>query len=170
MIPAKEFEVLVSENHGIVALDNRLAGLAEELSLNEKRIVATALLSADFKSSSRWGVKIQALDYAEMFGLDPNTTYDQLEMASYRLRERRVRWEDKAPSGKSRDNVALYLSSTRYIQDDGVVELTFVPEIAEHFTRLHSHYTSSRFLRAPQDAQMAIVSDARESIRLQHKT
>ena len=138
-------------------MSNSLARAAQGLSLSEKRIVALALSSQNSKSPSKlaesttsagWKAKIRALEYAETFGLDPNTAYDQLKTASERLLDRMVTWEDKAPNGKSRINKMRWVSSARYTQGDGVIELNFTAEIAPQLLGLSAKFTTYKLKHA----------------------
>jgi hypothetical protein len=123
-------EVSSIEDKRRVSMSNSLARAAQGMSLSEKRIVALALSSQNTKSLSKlaesttpagWKVKLRAMDYAETFGIDPNTAYDQLKTASERLLDRLVTWEDKAPNGKNRVNKLRWISFARYTQGDGVI-------------------------------------------------
>ena len=154
---AEEFEVVSGEARAKVTMSNRLARAAQGLSLSEKRIVALALASEDSKSTSRlaeastergWKTKIRALDYAEAFGVDANTAYDQLKAAADRLFERQVTYEDKTSRGKSRTNKFRWVSLAQYTVGDGIIELNFTPEIAPHLLGLKSHFTSYKLKHA----------------------
>ena len=117
---ADDFEILNSQNsERRVSMSNSLARSAQGLSLSEKRIVALALSAENSKSPSKlaesttslgWKARIRAHDYAEAFGVDPNTAYDQLKSASEKLFERIVTYEDKAPNGKPRLNKFRWVS------------------------------------------------------------
>lgn len=154
---AQEFEVISGDAQARVTMSNRLARSAQGLSLSEKRIVALALSSEDSKSMSRlaeastqhgWKTKVQALDYAEAFGVDANTAYDQLKAAADRLFERQVTYEDKNSRGKARVNKFRWVSLAQYTAGDGLIELNFTPEIAPHLLGLRSHFTSYKLQHA----------------------
>ena len=153
----EEFEIVAGEAQAKVTMSNRLARSAQGLSLSEKRIVALALSSEDSKSPSRlaeastewgWKTKIRAHDYAETFGIDANTAYDQLKAAADRLFERQVTYEDKNSRGKPRINKFRWVSFAQYTVGDGLIELSFTPEIAPHLLGLRSHFTSYKLKHA----------------------
>jgi plasmid replication initiation protein len=155
---AEKFEVVASEDvQTKVSMSNRLARSAQGLSLSEKRIVALALATVDSKSTSRlaeattelgWKTKIKAHDYADAFGIDANTAYDQLKAASDRLLERMVIYEDVDKRGKPRINKIRWVSAARYTAGDGVIELNFTSDIAPHLLGLRSHFTSYKLKHA----------------------
>lgn len=153
----KKFEVVACEGQAKVTMSNRLARSAQGLSLSEKRIVALALASEDSKSIARlaeattgrgWKTKIRALDYAEAFNLDANTAYDQLKAAADRLFERMVTYEDRSSRGMPRQNKFRWVSLAQYTVGDGLIELSFTPEIAPHLLGLRSHFTSYKLKHA----------------------
>lgn len=154
---ADEFEVLTREHQAKVTMSNRLTRSAQGLSLSEKRIVALALANEDSKSTSRlaeasteggWKTKIKAQDYAEAFGIDSNTAYDQLKASSERLFERVVTYEDRTSRGKLEIIKFRWVSAARYAVGDGFIELNFTPEIAPHLLGLRNHFTSYKLKHA----------------------
>ena len=154
---ADEFEVLTREHQAKVTMSNKLTRSAQGLSLSEKRIVALALTNEDSKSTSRlaeastengWQTTIKAQDYAEAFGIDSNTAYDQLKAASDRLFERTVTYEDKSSRGKPIITKFRWVSAASYASGDGHIVLNFTPEIAPHLLGLRSHFTSYKLKHA----------------------
>lgn len=138
-------------------MSNSLARSAQGLSLSEKRIVALALSAENSKSPSKlaesttplgWKARIRAHDYAEAFGVDPNTAYDQLKSASEKLFERTVTYEDKTANGKPRLNKFRWVSLAQYTVGDGLIELNFTPEIAPHLLGLSAKFTTYKLKHA----------------------
>lgn len=155
---ADDIEILnSSQSDRRVSMSNSLARSAQGLSLSEKRIVALALSAENSKSPSKlaesttplgWKAKIRAHDYAEAFGIDPNTAYDQLKSASEKLFERTVTYEDKAANGKPRQNKFRWVSLAQYTVGDGLIELNFTPEIAPHLLGLSAKFTTYKLKHA----------------------
>lgn len=155
---ADDFEILNSQNSDRrVSMSNSLARSAQGLSLSEKRIVALALSAENSKSPSKlaesttplgWKARIRAHDYAEAFGVDPNTAYDQLKSASEKLFERTVTYEDKTANGKPRLNKFRWVSLAQYTVGDGLIELNFTPEIAPHLLGLSAKFTTYKLKHA----------------------
>jgi plasmid replication initiation protein len=154
---ADDFEILSSQSERKVSMSNSLARSAQGLSLSEKRIVALALSNENSKSPSKlaesttplgWKAKIRAHDYAEAFGIDPNTAYDQLKLASEKLFERIVTYEDKTANGKPRTNKFRWVSLAQYTVGDGLIELNFTPEIAPHLLGLSAKFTTYKLKHA----------------------
>ena len=72
-----------------VNMSNALIRAGQGLSLAEKRLMASAVAMLDSMRTPRPGecpvVKISAADYAESFGLDINTAYEQLQSGAEHL-------------------------------------------------------------------------------------
>lgn len=153
---ADEFEVLTREHQAKVTMSNRLARSAQGLSLSEKRIVALALSNEDSKSTSRlaeastkgWPTTIKAQDYAEAFGIDPNTAYDQLKAASKRLYERSITFYENGSRGQLVPVDCRWVSSAKYAASDGHIVLNFTSEVAPHLLGLRNHFTSYKLKHA----------------------
>lgn len=152
-----ELEILSSQSDRIVSMSNSLARSAQGLSLSEKRIVALALSTENSKSPSKlieatgshgWKVRIRAHDYADTFGVDPNTAYDQLKSASKKLFDRKVTYEDKDRNGRLRHNDLRWVTKAQYTDGDGLIELNFTPEIAPHLLGLKAKFTTYRLKHA----------------------
>ncbi len=138
-----------------VSMSNRLARAAQGLNLAEKRLVALGLASTDSVSgrglalgaNSGWKMKVTAMEYADTFGVDPTTAYEQLKTASERLFERYVRYEVKARHGLA-EKKFRWVSGAVYAQGDGYVELNFSPEIAPHLLGLRKQFTTYKLRHA----------------------
>lgn len=138
-----------------VSMSNRLARAAQGLNLAEKRLVALGLANTDSVSgrglaigtNSGWKMKVTALEYAETFGVDPTTAYEQLKAASEKLFERYVRYEIKARKNPI-EKKFRWVSAAVYAQGDGYVELNFSPEIAPHLLGLRKQFTTYKLRHA----------------------
>lgn len=139
-----------------VSMSNRLARAAQGLNLAEKRLVALGLASTDsvpisrlfLASNAGWKMKVTAMEYAEAFGVDPTTAYEQLKAASEKLFERYVRYEEKGRRGKPEEKKFRWVSGAHYAPGEGYVELNFSPEIAPHLLGLRKQFTTYRLQQA----------------------
>jgi plasmid replication initiation protein len=81
-----------------INMSNALTRSAHSLSLAEKRIVAACIAKTDqmpnmaqVRQRGAWLVRLSAADYAQTFGVDLDTAYDQLKSASENLFNRYIR-------------------------------------------------------------------------------
>jgi plasmid replication initiation protein len=139
-----------------VSMSNRLARATHSLNLAEKRLVALGLAGTDSADSRHlqvgvnagWKMKVNALEYAEAFGLHPTTAYEQMRDAANKLFERQVNFQALDRKGKSIEKKLRWVSSATYLDGDGAVELNFSPEIAPHLLGLRKHFTSYKLRHA----------------------
>lgn len=140
-----------------VSMSNRLARSAQGLNLAEKRLVALGLAGTDSVQTNRlvlaanagWKMKVTAHEYAEAFGVDPTTAYEQLQAASGKLFDRYVRYELKVGRrGQPKEMKFRWVSACSYAPGQGYVELNFSPEIAPHLLGLRKHFTTYKLRQA----------------------
>lgn len=88
----EHYEVLTTghtEGERCVNMSNALIRAGQGLSLAEKRLMASAVAMLDSMRTPRPGecpvVRISAADYAESFGLDIDTAYNQLQSGAEHL-------------------------------------------------------------------------------------
>lgn len=146
----------LSQDNRHVSMSNRLARAAHELNLSEKRLVALGLAGSDsvplkdlaLATNAGWKMKISAQEYAEAFGVSPNTAYEQLKEAASNLFERYVRYKMKGRRGSIVEKKFRWVSSATYAEGDGFVELNFSPEIAPHLLGLRKQFTTYKLRHA----------------------
>lgn len=139
-----------------VSMSNRLARSAQGLNLAEKRLVALGLAGTDSVPINRlvvaanagWKMTVTAMEYAEAFGVDPTTAYEQMRAASEKLFDRYVRYEVKGRRGKLDEKKFRWVSGAHYAPGEGYVELNFSPEIAPHLLGLRKHFTTYKLRQA----------------------
>lgn len=139
-----------------ISMSNTVARAAHGLNLSEKRLIALGLARTDSKDSKMlvsamntgWKIRITAMEYAEVFGLEPNTAYEQVKAASDVLFHREVRFEEKARNGKLAIKKFRWVSGAVYQPGEGFVELNFTPEIAPHLLGLRAKFTTMKLLHA----------------------
>lgn len=139
-----------------VSMSNRLARAAQGLNLSEKRLVALGLAATDsvplkglaLAANAGWKMKISSMEYAEAFGVDPTTAYEQVKSAAANLFERYVRYEVKGRRGTVEEKKFRWVSAATYAPGDGYVELNFSPEIAPHLLGLRKQFTTYKLRHA----------------------
>lgn len=145
---------LATERH--VNMSNRLARAAQGLNLSEKRLVALGLAGTDsiplkglaLAANAGWKMKISAQEYAEAFDISSTAAYEQLKDAASNLFERYVRYQTKGRRGAIVETTFRWVSSAKYADGDGYVELNFSPEIAPHLLGLRKQFTSYKLKHA----------------------
>lgn len=139
-----------------VSMTNLVARASHELKLSEKRLICSALASLDSVAGKRlfdakmkvgFSARVSAHDFAEQFGLDVSTAYTQLKEACDLLFERHIRFEEQWRKGKVITKVR-WVSSAKYAEGEGWVELNFTPELAPHVLGLRSNFTTYKLKHA----------------------
>jgi plasmid replication initiation protein len=106
---------------------------------NTDTLSSTALLHA--QRDSGFIVRVTAKDFADSFGIEMNTAYEQIKTASQKIFERYIRNKIKTKKGYS-DHFIRWVSSAKYAEGEGWVELRFTPEVAPHVMALRQNFTS----------------------------
>lgn len=137
-----------------VNMSNALSRSAHGLSLAEKRIVAACIAKTDqmpnmthVRAKGAWSVRLSAADYAETFGVDMNTAYDQLQDASDNLFNRYIRTTRKTRRGDE-EYKFRWVGSVRYHKGEGWVELDWWHEVVPHLFGLRREFTSYKLKQA----------------------
>ena len=112
-----------------VTMSNALTRAGHGLTLAEKRIVAAAVSKLDSRKALPPGevprTKLTAMEYAETFGVDMNTAYDQLQAAAKQLYKRSITFYEPAHkrSGKPLPPTMVqmrWVGSVKYHQRGGL--------------------------------------------------
>jgi len=90
------------------------------------------------------------MDFAEQFGIDPTSAYEQLRDAQDNLYNRSIRHlEYYGANGQKVEVVKIrWITSIRYKDQEGEVSLSFNPEIARLLVQLKKHFTSYQLSKA----------------------
>jgi plasmid replication initiation protein len=139
-----------------VSMSNKLARATHSLNLPEKRLVALGLAATDsvsehelaLASKNGWTMRVRAIDYAEAFGVDASTAYDQIKQGAEHLFDRYVRYVETGKRGKPEEVLFRWVSGARHAQGEGFVELTFTHQIAPHLLGLRSQFTTYKLRSA----------------------
>lgn len=137
----------IAELH--VNMSNVLARAAHGLTLTEKRLIACCVAQLD---STRIGshpssgfnqmrVRLDAIDFAETYGIDQKIVYRDMITAADNLFNRYIRYVEQTPRGK-REIKFRWVSGVVYHHGEGWIELSFSNEVAPHLTLLREKYTS----------------------------
>ena len=140
-----------------VTMSNALTRAGHGLTLAEKRIVAAAVSKLDSRKALPPGevprTKLTAMEYAETFGVDMNTAYDQLQAAAKQLYKRSITFYEPAHkrSGKPLPPTMVqmrWVGSVKYHQGEGWVELAWWPDLIRHLLGLKAQFTTYQLQQA----------------------
>ncbi|MHB9376167.1 replication initiation protein (plasmid) [Pseudomonas amygdali pv. morsprunorum] len=135
----------------------RLTPPGHGLSLTEKRVVGIAVSTLDSFSAANMRdvpvTKIFAAEYAESFGVDMTTAYEQLQEAAKQLYNRSVTFYEISPKrrGKTIEPTKVqmrWVGQAKYHKNEGWVELHWWPALLPHLTGLKKNFTSYQLQQA----------------------
>lgn len=139
---------------------NALVRAAYRLTLAEQRIVLACLAQLDTRRAMRPNpgsttdqtdrLRITALEYAELYGVDASTAYREIRDGVRRLYERSI----KVTRPDGREDHFRWIWARSMHQRAGFVEISFTPDLAQYVTALRGKFTSYgldqvRHLRSP---------------------
>ncbi len=138
-----------------VNMSNALARACHSLSLAEKRIIAASIAQTDSIPAKKlvlgvnqgWKVKLEAMDYAQLFELDADTAYNQLQEATKTLFTRYIRTMEDTKKGL-KERRFHWISGMVYHHGEGWAELNFTPEVAPHLLALRSKFVTYKLKQA----------------------
>lgn len=146
----------LQETEKNVSMSNTIARASHELKLGEKRLICAALASLDSIRTKKlveahtglgFDACVTAADYAAHFNLDKSTVYTQLKEACDLLFERHIRHETMTAKGKVIHKVR-WVSSAKYHEGEGWVQLRFTSEVAPHLLALRTNFTTYKLKHA----------------------
>lgn len=134
-----------------VNMSNALTNAAQGLLLSEKRVLMFAVAKLDtFKpdgGTASGKVKLSASEYAEHYGVDSNTAYDQLQACGESIIKKQVCWYEDSAKGPKKIQIN-WLGKAEYIKGEGVVNLWFTPQIQPHLVQLKRDFTAYQLQQA----------------------
>jgi plasmid replication initiation protein len=134
-----------------ITMSHALTNAAQSLSLAEKRVMMYAVAKLDtfkFNGGVNDGrVKLTAHEYAEQYGIDPDTAYTQLKSAGDAIFERYIRFFEPSRYGLAEVKVR-WVSSANYNEGEGSVTLRFTMEVAPHLLGLRNKFTTYKLAQA----------------------
>lgn len=128
-----------NEQRLTVQKSNDLVEASYSLTLSEQRIILAAIgriNGYDPASAKSMRTRITAREYAARYNLDENSAYEALQGAADRLYERDIRRIE----GRVRERFR-WVSSVRYDDGEGAIELGWSLEIMPYLTLLEQRYT-----------------------------
>lgn len=125
----------------IVTKSNHLVEAGYKLSLNEQRLILSAISQLDGRKPIPKDNQftITAEDFAATFNLPLKQAYETLDEAASRLYERDIKAFDK--NGKTRERFR-WVDGVKYWDGEAKVTLSFSTRIIPYLTMLHSQLTS----------------------------
>ena len=141
----------------LVTMSNALTRAGHGLTLSEKRIVASAVAKLDSRRALPPGevprTRITAAEYAETFGVDLDTAYDQLQDAAKQLYKRSITFFEPAfrRNGKPLPPSMVqmrWVGSVKYQKGEGWVELAWWPDLLRHLLGLKKQFTTYQLQQA----------------------
>ena len=137
-----------------VNMSNALTRSAHSLNLSEKRIIAACIAKTDqmpgleeVKRRKAWLVKLTAKDYAETFGVDLNTAYEQLKDGAKNLFQRYIHTTRMTRKGP-KVHECRWVGAVHYHEGEGTVELDWWHEVVPHLFGLGEHFTRYKLWQA----------------------
>jgi hypothetical protein len=126
-------------NSLIVTQSNKLVESRYNLPLGEQRLILTMIAriqpdDEDFKPH-----RIRVHEFAEFMGIDKNHVYVECKKTTEKLLTRVISIEE--PDGLLQIG---WLSSAKYIDGTGMVNLTFDPQLKPYLLQLKSNFTSCK--------------------------
>jgi plasmid replication initiation protein len=138
-------------------MTNALTRAGHGLTLAEKRIIGCAVSKLDSKKPIAPGTvpvtRIMATEYAETFGVDMDTAYNQLQSAAKQLYDRSITFYEAAykRDGKPLPSTRVqmrWVGQVNYQKGEGWVELHWWPALLPHLTGLRKNFTSYQLQQA----------------------
>lgn len=124
--------------HGQVSMDKALVKAAHGLNLSEKRLMMYAISELHPKAPQplQAVIKVKAKDFAEKTNLTKSKNfYRDLKKSADGLFKRYISIEYMTPKGRQIEKIH-WVSSAKYHDGEGWVELRFTPEVSPYLTRL----------------------------------
>jgi len=133
-----------------ITMTNALTRAGHGLTLAEKRMVGLAVSTLDSKKALRPGevpiTRIFATEYAEQFGVDMTTAYEQLQDGAKQLYNRSITFYEAAhkrinkPLPPTRKQMR-WVGQVSYQDGEGWVELHWWPALLPHLTGIRKNFT-----------------------------
>lgn len=143
------------ENKRLVTMSNGLIRAGHGLTLAEKRLVAMGVSKLDSRTMTTLAprTRVTAAEFAETFGLDINTAYEQLASAGKQLYNRSITFYEAAHkrNGKPLPPTRItmrWVGDVRYQAGEGWIELGWHAPLLPHLLGLKKQFTSYALAQA----------------------
>lgn len=140
-------KILISQETSLanrnVSMSNTIVTAAHSLKLSEKRLISTAIAKLDSmaKKAPMKPIRITALEFAECFGIDETTAYEQLKKGVDALYERSIIRIVPTPYGPKKEKIR-WLQRAVYHPGAGLVEMSFSSDVAPYLMALEKRFTT----------------------------
>ena len=124
-----------------VTKHNHLNEASYRLTLDEKRLILTSIANIHQGDKIPNEIEIKASDFAEMWGINPDSSYKQLKEARNNLYERSVRLK-RLDNGEVWD--IRWVDAVAYQDGEGYIKISFSEKIKPYLSELKSHFTTYR--------------------------
>lgn len=126
-----------------VSMSNVIVNAAHALNLSEKRIISSAIAKLDSLAGSlpNRPITITASEFAECFGVDPDTAYIQLRKGAQNLFQRYITRVSPSEKGEKVERIR-WVDRVAYQDGEGCIELNFTNHVAPYLIALEARFTS----------------------------
>lgn len=127
------------EDSYLVTQSNRLIEARHDVPLTarEQKIILTMVSMIQPNDEDFRKYRISIKEFSEMLGLKGHAKYEEIKEVAQRLQKKSVYIVEKDGFV-----VTNWVSSQRYKEGEGVIELAFSPELKPYLLQLKSHFTS----------------------------
>lgn len=124
-------------------MSNLIVNAAHSLNLSEKRLVSAAMAKLDSlaKKTPSKPIRITAVEFAECFGVDERTAYDQLKKGGNTLFNRYITRIHQTPRGEQVEKIR-WVDRIAYQNGEGFVEMNFTDHVAPYLVDLEKRFTT----------------------------
>jgi len=124
-------------------MSNLIVNAAHSLNLSEKRLVSAAMAKLDSlaKKTPSKPIRITAVEFAECFGVDERTAYDQLKKGGDTLFNRYITRVHQTPRGEQVEKIR-WVDRIAYQTGEGFVEMNFTDHVAPYLVDLEKRFTT----------------------------
>lgn len=140
------YEIEELMENGLVVKDNALINASYNLETTEQRLIMLAIMRAremgeSITTSSK--LEIHADSYAQLYGVSLDAAYKALKEAVNNLFNRQFSYSQAhKKTGKIGLVRSRWVSRIFYVDDLGLLEITFAPDVVPLVTQLERHFTS----------------------------
>jgi plasmid replication initiation protein len=141
----------------LVCMTNALTRAGHGLTLAEKRLIMLAMSKLDSRATPNPSAPpvtiITAAEYAETFGVDADTAYDQLQSGAKNLYNRSITFYEPAyrRNGKPLPPTKVqmrWVGSVKYQEGEGWVRLAWWHEVIHHLMGFKKQFTTYQLQQA----------------------
>jgi plasmid replication initiation protein len=124
-------------------MSNLIVNAAHSLNLSEKRLVSAAMAKLDSlaKTAPKKPIRITAVEFAECFGVDERTAYDQLKKGGNTLFNRSIKRIHQTSRGEQVEKIR-WVDRIAYQNGEGFIELNFTDHVAPYLVDLEKRFTT----------------------------